>query len=75
MKQDNGLLELEQAARSPLGPSSYTDESQPKPPRLADLLDEVDQVIRHYVKLPMAQLAIYFHCGGLDLYPCWTRKR
>ncbi len=19
--------------------------------------------------------AIFFHCGGLQLYPCWTRKR
>ena len=74
MKHDHGLLELEQAARSPLGPSSYTDESQSKPPRLADLLDEVDLVIRHYVKLPMAQLAMLIALWNALTY-CYDRFR
>src|SRR5215472_1019937 len=57
MRDENGLLELEQAAKSPLGPLSHTHGSHPKLPRLADLMDEIDHVTRRYVQLPRPELA------------------
>ena len=47
------LLLLEKVAKGQLN-----GEPQPVKPRLADVLDEMDHVIRHYVRLPVAQLAI-----------------
>ncbi len=50
------LALLEQVAKSPLGPPSLHDE--PQPARLADLLDELDGLIRRFVKLPNPALAV-----------------
>lgn len=58
MKNTDALLELERAATAPLGPQSHNGEPQAETPRLADLLDELDGLIRRYVKLPNLALAI-----------------
>jgi len=51
MNDGNGLLELEQMAKRPLGPSLLE-------PRLADMLDVIDHLLRRYVLLPKMGLGI-----------------
>jgi len=58
MNQHDALLELERAAKSPLGPQRHNGEPQSETPRLADLLDEIDLLIRRFVKLPKPELAM-----------------
>ena len=52
------LLELEQAATAPLGPQRHNGKPQSDSPRLADLLDEIDILIRRFVQLPKPALAM-----------------
>lgn len=51
------IARLEAAAKSPLGPSTLNGDP-PEPPRLADLLDEIDCLIRRFVRLPKPELAV-----------------
>jgi hypothetical protein len=62
MHDKNGLLEMERAAKSPLGPQSHNGEPQSEPPRLADLLDQVAHVIEIYIKLPIKALSLLIAC-------------
>ncbi len=57
MYDTNGLLELEQAAKSPLGPQLHNNDPL-ESPRLADLLDELDTLVRRFVRLPNPALAM-----------------
>ncbi|MCM3901643.1 MAG: DUF3631 domain-containing protein [Pyrinomonadaceae bacterium] len=52
------LALLEKEAKSPLGPQSHNGDPPSETPRLADLLDELDVLIRRFVQLPKAALSI-----------------
>lgn len=54
----NGLLELERASKSQLGPESQNGGFRGDTPHLADLLDEIEFLLRQFVKLPNPVLAM-----------------
>lgn len=58
MNNDSGLLELERAAKAPLGPQPLNEDLHLDTPRLADVLDEIDFLVRTFVKLPNLALAV-----------------
>lgn len=55
MSDNSTLLEMQKEMRSTLGPPPHNGEL---PPRLADLLDEIDVLVRRFVKLPNPALAM-----------------
>lgn len=58
MNNANGLLELERASKSQLGPDSQNGDLRGDTPRLADLLDEIEFLLLTFVKLPKPVLAM-----------------
>ena len=58
MNNVNGLLELERASRSQLGPELHNGDLRGDPPHLADVLDEIEFLLRQFVKLPNPVLAM-----------------
>ena len=67
MRKTGTLLELGKASTAPLGPQ--LDNSDPQePPRLADLLDEIDVLIRRFVQLPKSELSILLAVWLVETY-------
>lgn len=58
MNNGNGLLELERASKSQLGPEPQNGDLSGDTPRLADLLDEIEFLLLTFVKLPKPVLAM-----------------
>lgn len=69
MPDTNALLELEQAVKAPQGPRSMNEElRQAATPRLADVLDEIEFLLRQFVKLPNPVLAMLISVWIAETY-------